>query len=196
MNRDPAARPRLWLVRHGETDWSRLGRHTSRTDIPLTEAGRTQAVALAARLTGQRFAEVLTSPMSRAAETARITGFGDLATITDDLREWDYGRDEGRTTSEIQMDRPGWSLWGDGPQEGETIAEVAIRADRIVEHARLAPGDTLCFGHGHMLRVLAARWLELEPQLGSRFALSTATLSVLGWEHKMPVIERWNESPD
>lgn len=187
-------RPRLWLVRHGETEWARLGKHTGRTDVPLTELGRSQAVAAGRKIGRREFAAVLSSPLSRALETCRIAGYGGTVELDDDLREWDYGADEGRTTVEIRSDRPGWSLWTDGPKDGETIEQVSARADRVIARARSVSGDALCFAHGHILRVIAARWLEMAAVEGSRFALSTATLSVLGWERETAVILRWNEA--
>jgi probable phosphoglycerate mutase len=189
-------RPTTWLVRHGETEWARLGRHTGRTDIPLTERGRAQADAVARRLAAHSFAEVLASPLSRALDTARLAGFADRVSTTDDLLEWDYGRDEGRTTAEIRQDRPGWTIWGAGPEGGETIDDVAARVDRVISRARAAAGDTLLFAHGHVLRILAARWIGEPPSEGRLFALSTATVSVLGWEREQPVIERWNDQAD
>ncbi len=188
------SRPRAWLVRHGETEWAREGRHTSRTDVELTELGRSQAVLAGRKLAGASFVLVLSSPRARALETARIAGFGDVAEVDDDLREWDYGTDEGRTTAEIREDRPGWTIWDDGPQGGETIEQVAARADRVVARVRAANGDVLLYAHGHLLRILAARWLSLEPADGRLFALSTATVSVLGWEREQPVLLRWNEA--
>jgi broad specificity phosphatase PhoE len=188
------ARPRAWLVRHGETEWARLGRHTGRTDVPLTELGRSQAVAAGRKVTGQNFVRVLSSPLSRALETARIAGFAKRVELVDDLREWDYGADEGRTTEQIRRERPGWTIWADGPHRGETIDEVAARADRVIARVREAPGDVLCFAHGHVLRILAARWIEQPPIDGQRLALSTATVSVLGWERETAVIQRWNEA--
>ncbi len=188
------ARPRLWLVRHGETEWARLGRHTGRTDVPLTELGRTQARAAGRKLRGTPFALVLSSPLSRALETCRLAGFGDRVRLDDDLLEWDYGADEGRTTEEIRAERPGWTIWSGGVRDGETIAEVGARADRVVALARSTPGDTLVFAHGHVLRVIATRWLGLPPADGRLFALSTATISVLGWEREDPVLLRWNEA--
>src|SRR5688572_23796931 len=186
--------PELWLVRHGETEWSRLGRHTGRTDIPLTEAGRGQATAVARKLSGHEFAMVLSSPLARALDTARLAGFGDRVETTDDLLEWDYGADEGLTTAEIRRERPGWTVWRDGPKDGETAADVGTRVDRVVERVRAADGDVLVFAHGHVLRVLAARWLGEPPTEGRLYALSTATVSVLGWERETAVIERWNEA--
>ena len=187
-------RPRAWLVRHGETEWAREGRHTSRTDVPLTELGRSQAVAAGRKLAGTAFAAVLSSPRSRALETARIAGFGDRVEVDDDLREWDYGSDEGLTTAEIRTDRPGWTIWTGGARGGETIDEVAARADRVVARVRSASGDVLLFAHGHLLRIFAARWLGLPPADGRLLALSTATVSVLGWEHETAVVLRWNEA--
>jgi broad specificity phosphatase PhoE len=187
----------VWLVRHGETEWSREGRHTGLTDIPLTHLGQEQAAALGSRLAGHRFALVLTSPRSRAVDTARLAGFGDVALVDPDLAEWDYGQLEGRRSAEIATEFPGWTIWGGPWPGGETIEEVAARADRIVQRC-LAPdvrGDALLFGHGHMLRVLAARWLRQPARSGSLFGLSTASISVLGWEHRHPVIETWNQAP-
>jgi broad specificity phosphatase PhoE len=189
-------RPCVWLVRHGETEWAKLGKHTGRTDIPLTELGRTQAGAVARRLSAHPFAAVISSPLSRALDTARLAGFGDRVTTTPDLLEWDYGADEGRTTPEIREDRPGWTIWTGGPEEGETIDEVATRVDRVIERARAIDGDTLAFAHGHVLRIMAARWIGEPPTEGRLFALSTATVSVLGWEREQPVIQRWNDVAD
>jgi len=194
--RDGAPRPRLWLVRHGETEWARLGRHTGHTDIPLTEAGRTQARVLAPRFAGVAFAAVLSSPLVRASETARLSGFGDGLTLEPDLREWDYGDDEGRTTLEIREDRPGWSIWRNGVRGGEAIEAVAARADRVIARARALEGDTLVFAHGHMGRILGVRWVGLPPSAGARLALGTATISILGWERDAPVISRWNDGVD
>ncbi len=191
----PAA-ARIWLVRHGETEWARLGKHTGRTDITLTELGREQAAAVAGRLAGRPFALVLSSPLSRALDTARLAGFADRVETNNDLLEWDYGADEGRTTPEIRLDRPGWTIWRDGPRDGELIGQVATRVDRVIRLAREQPGDVLVFAHGHVLRVLAARWLGLAPSRGQLLALSTATLSILGWERESPVIERWNDTTE
>ena len=185
----------LYLVRHGETEWSRSGQHTGRTDIPLTPRGRRQAAALGDRLRGHQFALVLTSPMSRAWETAQIAGFGD-ARPTPDLMEWDYGTFEGRTTPEIREDHPGWTIWAGPWTGGETPADVGQRVDRVIDRCLDAgvAGDSLLFAHGHVLRVLAARWLGRTAQDGAHYALATATLSVLGWEHRKRVIETWNEA--
>jgi probable phosphoglycerate mutase len=182
----------VWLVRHGETEWSRLGRHTGTTDIALTDLGREQAASLGGCLAGEQFAAVLTSPLSRARETAGLAGFQG-AQPEPDLREWDYGAFEGRLTADIRTEHPGWTIW-DGPWiDGETSTDVAARADRVVARLRAVDGDTLVFAHGHILRVLAARWLGLPPESGRHLALSTATASILGWERETPVIETWNE---
>lgn len=153
-----------------------------------------QASAVAAKLVGHRFGLVLSSPLSRALETARLAGFGKRVETVDDLAEWDYGADEGRTTAEIRVERPGWSIWEAGPSGGESIADVAARVDRVIARVRDHAGDTLAFAHAHVLRILAARWIGAEPQLGRSFELSTATVSVLGWERDQAVIERWNEA--
>jgi probable phosphoglycerate mutase len=181
------------LVRHGETEWTRAGKHTGHTDIPLTEAGRREAVAVGEALRGRTFALVLTSPLQRAAETCRLAGFCDVAVPRDDLMEWDYGAYEGRTTIDIRKERPGWSLWRDGVPEGEMPAEVGARVDEVIGEVRTVAGDVAVFAHGHVLRVLAARWLGLEPDGGQLFALDPATLSVLGYERETAVIRLWNE---
>jgi broad specificity phosphatase PhoE len=187
--------PEIVLVRHGETEWSRAGRHTGRTDVPLTDAGREQAAALGASLRGREFALVLTSPLSRALETCRLAGLGEVAQERADLQEWDYGAYEGRTTPEIREERPGWTLWRDGVPGGETSAEVGTRADRLIAEVRSAGGDAAIFAHGHLLRVLAARWLGLEPAAGRLLALDTATIGVLGYERETGVIRLWNSRP-
>jgi broad specificity phosphatase PhoE len=181
------------LVRHGETEWSRTGRHTGRTDVPLTEAGRRAARLVKDALGPHRFRLVLTSPLERAVETARLAGF-DAAEQRHELREWDYGAYEGRTTADIRKERPGWTVWRDGVPGGETVAEVGDRADRVIEELRSLDGDAAVFAHGHFLRVFAARWLGLEPAGGRLFALDAATLSVLGYERETPVIRVWNQS--
>jgi broad specificity phosphatase PhoE len=189
----PSQVPRIVLVRHGETEWSATGRHTSRTDVPLTDRGRSQADALGGCLQGWRFALVLTSPLQRAAETCRVAGFGDLAQTRPELVEWDYGDYEGLSTPQIRERRPGWSLWSDGVPGGETASQVAARADRVLAEAREAGGDVALFSHGHFLRVAAARWIDFPGEAGRRFALDTATISVLGFERETPVIVRWNQ---
>jgi broad specificity phosphatase PhoE len=192
---DTAPERQIWLVRHGETEWAKSGRHTGRSDIPLTDVGRQQAVALARRLVGHRFALALTSPRSRAAETARLAGFPD-AVVEPDLGEWDYGEFEGRTTADIRAEIPDWSIWTGPWRRGETVAQVAVRADRVIERC-LDPRidrDVLLFAHGHLLRVLAARWIQQPPETGGRFALATATIGILGWDRGTRVIETWNEA--
>jgi broad specificity phosphatase PhoE len=185
----------LLLARHGETEWSANGRHTSRTDLPLTDNGRRLARRLAPRLADRGFAFVLTSPMRRAVETCELAGLGEQAQVRDELREWDYGDYEGIATAEIQRRRPGWSLWRDGCPNGEIAADVGTRADRVIAEVRAAHDDAVAFGHGHMLRVLAARWLGLAPEEGALFALATGTLSTLGYEHDTAVILSWSELP-
>ena len=180
------------LVRHGETEWSRAGRHTSRTDVPLTDGGRREAAGLAAPLAARAFGLVLTSPMARARDTCALAGSAAVAQVDDDLREWDYGDFEGRTTAEIRVAEPGWSLWSDGAPGGETPAAVAARADRVIARIRAAGGEVLVFAHAHLLRVLAARWVGLTASDGARLALAPARISVLGYERETAVIERWN----
>ena len=180
------------VVRHGETEWSAGARHTGRTDIPLNEAGRRAAAGLADVLAQRTFALVLTSPLQRAAESCALAGFATIARVDDDLVEWDYGVYEGRTTAEIRIERPGWSLWSDGVPDGEDVEAVGRRADRVIARLRAAPGDALVFAHGHLLRVLAARWIGLPPFAGSRFALDPARPSVLGYERELAVIRSWN----
>lgn len=192
----PAPERQVWLVRHGETEWARLGRHTGRTDIPLTEVGREQAAALGRHLAGHAFTLALTSPLSRAYDTARLAGFEGRMSVDPDLAEWDYGDLEGRTTPEIREAMPGWTIW-DGPWPGgETVEEVGARADRVIARclADDVTGDVVLFAHGHLLRVLAARWLRLAPAMGCLFALGTATTGVLGWDRANPVVETWNEA--
>jgi probable phosphoglycerate mutase len=181
------------LVRHGETEWSRTGKHTGSTDIPLTERGRRQAQAVGAALRDRDFALVLTSPLGRALETCRLAGFGERAVQRDELMEWDYGTYEGRTTAEVREERPGWTLWRDGVPEGETVEQVGERVDRVLDDLRPLDGDALLFAHGHVLRVLTARWLELDPGAGRLFALDPATISALGNERETAVIKLWNQ---
>jgi probable phosphoglycerate mutase len=187
-------RPRLILVRHGETEWARLGRHTGRTDVALTEHGSEQARALGDRLAGRTFARVLSSPLKRALDTARLAGFGSQVEVDPDLAEWDYGEVEGRTTAELREEgEPAWTIWTHGTRQGESADQVGVRVDRVVARVSRISGDVAVFGHGHLLRVLAARWLGLAPSEGRHFALSTATISILGWERESRVIEVWNE---
>ena len=180
------------LVRHGETEWSRDLLHTSHTDIPLTDNGRREAERLGVALAGRTFELVLASPMQRAAETCRLAGLDAAAETTDALLEWDYGEYEGITTKEIRAGRPGWFLWRDGVPGGETAEEVGARVDPLIAELKGADGDVALFAHGHLLRVLTARWLGLPPQEGRLFALGTGTLSVLGYERETEVIRRWN----
>ena len=180
----------LWLVRHGETAWSASGRHTSTTDLPLTDEGELVAKTLADRLATQSFDLVLTSPRLRARRTAELAGFPD-AEVSDDLVEWDYGAYEGITTPQIREAVPGWTVWSHPSPGGETADDVGERLDRVVARARTVE-RALVFGHGHALRALTARWLELPVAAGSHFRLDTATVSVLGWERETPVVLRWN----
>jgi broad specificity phosphatase PhoE len=180
------------LARHGETEWSRDRRHTGRTDIPLTENGRRQAAVLRDALARRSFERVLSSPLSRALDTCREAGLGDRAELSDDLYEWDYGDYEGITTAEIRTGRPGWSLWRDGCPGGEAAEDVGRRVDRVLESLAGSEGDAALFAHGHVLRVLTARWLGLGPEKGALFKLDTGTLSVLGYERETRVITRWN----
>jgi probable phosphoglycerate mutase len=180
------------LVRHGETDWSRSGRHTGRTDVPLTAEGRRQAEHLRGQLGGRTFSLVLTSPLSRARETCQLAGLGDRAEGCSDLLEWDYGSYEGVTTEEIRRTRPGWTVFAGGAPGGETAAQVGQRVDRVIARIRSNPGDVALFAHAHVLRVLAARWLGLGPEGGRFFSLATASVSVLGLEREESVIRRWN----
>ncbi len=183
---------RLFLIRHGETAWSASGQHTSRTDLPLTANGIRQAELLAARLGRLQFAAVFASPMLRALDTCRIAGLESAAIVTDDLREWDYGVYEGRTTDEIRAEEPGWTIWTAEIRGGETVEDVGRRVDRVIEEALGVEGDVALFGHGHCLRILAARWLGLRPVGGALLELSTATVSRLGWERENRVVELWN----
>jgi broad specificity phosphatase PhoE len=182
----------LVLARHGETEWSRDRRHTSRTDVPLTEPGRREAVLLRDALAAWSFERVLSSPLARALETCRLAGFGDRAELSDDLVEWDYGEYEGITTARIREERPGWNLWRDGCPGGETAAEVGRRVDRVIASLDGAEGDVALFAHGHVLRVLAARWTGLAPEAGALLKLDTGTLSALGYERETRVVTRWN----
>ncbi len=191
---DRLPRPHLVVVRHGETEWARAGRHTGRTDLPLTEAGEAAARKLTDRLAGRTFAEVWSSPLQRAWRTAELAGFGDRVTADPDLMEWDYGDDEGRTTPEIRADRPSWTIWRDGPRNGEKLSQVAARADRVIGRSLSADGDVLIFAHGHLLDVLAARWVGVHPELGRIFYLDPATVSRLGWHHENRVIQEWNSA--
>lgn len=180
----------LVVVRHGATQWSQTGRHTSRTDLPLLPEGREEARALASVLDRSLFQTVLCSPLRRARETCELAGFADSAEIIDDLTEWDYGAYEGLTSAEIRDRNPEWVLWRDGCPGGETPAHVAARADRVLERVVAAP--TIAFAHGHVLRVVAARWIGLGPEGGARLLLSPAAVGLLGYEHQTRVLQRWN----
>lgn len=189
---EPDPTQEVALVRHGETEWSRDGKHTGLTDVPLTEPGREQARALAQVLAGRSFGRVLTSPLSRAAQTCEIVGLGAAAQVSDDLVEWDYGIYEGRSTADIRTTVPGWTVWTHPVPGGESLDEVGRRADRVIELVRGVDGDVALFGHGHLLRVLAARWCGLDPGEGRLFSLGTASFCVLGYERDVPGVKLWN----
>ncbi|MFD4631413.1 histidine phosphatase family protein [Streptomyces sp. NPDC058284] len=191
--------PRILLARHGQTEWSLSGKHTGRTDIPLLKEGRRGAELLGERLhrapyDGLPDVEVRTSPLSRARETCEIAGFGDRATAWDALMEFDYGAYDGMTPADIQAVRPGWFIWRDGVPDGETLEQVAARADEVVDWARSADRDVLVFAHGHILRVIGARWLGLGIEFAARVRLNPTSLSTLGWAYGEPAIESWNET--
>jgi probable phosphoglycerate mutase len=182
----------VFAIRHGETEWSLSGRHTGVTDLPLTDNGRQLAAGLKAALGGRRFALVMVSPMLRARTTAELAGLGDEALVEPDLMEWNYGDYEGLTPAQIHAERPGWMVFRDGCPGGESPAQVGERADRVIAATRAAEGDVALFAHGHILRVLAARWIDLPPEAGQRFLLSTGTLCVLSDYRGQPAIEVWN----
>ncbi|WP_399925605.1 histidine phosphatase family protein [Streptomyces kanamyceticus] len=191
--------PRILLARHGQTEWSLSGKHTGRTDIPLLDEGRRGAKLLGERLhrapyDGLPDVEVRTSPLARARETCEIAGFGERARPWDTLMEFDYGDYDGMTPADIQAMRPGWLIWRDGVPGGETLAQVSARADEVVEWARSADRDVLVFAHGHILRVIGARWLGLDIGFAARIRLNPTSLSVLGWAYGEPAIESWNET--
>jgi probable phosphoglycerate mutase len=191
------ALPDVYLARHGETAWSLSGQHTGRTDVPLTAHGERNARALGGRLRGITFARVFTSPSTRARRTCEIAGFADPAAVDDDLQEWDYGRYEGLTSKQIRESNPNWLLWRDGCPGGESVEAIAVRADRVVARLRsVGSGHALVFSSGHFLRVLAARWLGLDASRGAALVLSTASLSILGYEHHRarPAIRLWNDT--
>jgi probable phosphoglycerate mutase len=189
------ALPEVYLARHGETEWTVTRRHTGRTDIPLTARGERNAQSLGQRLAGIAFEGVFVSPMQRARRTCELAGFQAQAEAVDDLREWEYGQYEGLTTAEIRSKNPGWNMFRDGCPGGESVAAIGSRADRVVARLRNCPGRVLLFGHSHMFRVLAARWLALPPQDARLFVLGTASLSLLGYEHDRdePAIRLWND---
>jgi len=180
------------LVRHAETEWSRDGRHTGRTDIPLTDAGRAAAAGLPERLRAWRFERVLVSPSTRARETCELAGFGEQAEVRESLLEWDYGEYEGLTTPEIRATRPDWYQWRDGCPGGEDAATVGARADAVLAELSGTEGTVAIFSHGHMLRVLGARWIELGPEQGGRLGLSTGAICVLGYERQTSILSGWN----
>ena len=187
--------PTLYIARHGETAWSLSGQHTGFTDLPLTERGQCNARRLGDQLRGRSFAHEFTSPLQRARRTCELAGFGAEAEVDRDLLEWNYGDYEGLRTAEIHAKRPGWELFRDGCPGGESAGDVGTRADRVVDRVRAVQQDVLIFSSGHFLRVLAARWLGLEPEAGRYFLLSTASLSALSYEHDLtqPVIKFWND---
>ena len=189
--------PVIYLARHGETEWSLSGRHTGLTDLPLTARGEEAAKELGDRLRGLEVGKVFVSPLQRAMRTCALAGFGDVAIVDGNLVEWDYGDYEGRTSREIRADRPGWALFRDGCPNGETLAEIGARADRVVQRVREEEGNVLVFSSGHFLRVLAARWVDLDASSGQRFVLGTAALCALGYDHDKsePVIRLWNQGP-
>jgi broad specificity phosphatase PhoE len=190
------ALPIVYLARHGETAWTLTGQHTGLTDLPLTERGERNARRLEERLRGVTFAKVFTSPLQRAMRTCELAGFGSVAEIDRDLLEWNYGEYEGRLTTDIHRERPDWQLFRDGCPGGESPSQVGARADRVVHRTRAIEGDVLLFSSGHFLRVLAARWLGLEPAAGRFFLLSTASVGALSYEHNLfePVIRLWNDT--
>ena len=185
-------RATLVVVRHGATEWSRNGRHTGRTDVPLLPEGEDQARATGAVLAGRPFDLVLTSPLERARRTCELAGYGDVAEVDPDLLEWDYGDYEGVTSAEIRQTVPAWTVFTGACPGGESIDEVAARADKVIARVLATGGRCAVFGHGHSLRVLAARWCELAPVEGRRFVLDTATFNQLGWEHETRTIHIWN----
>lgn len=189
----PRGEMQLWLVRHAETEWTKAHRHTGRTDIPLTDEGRAHARTLGPLLARREFALALSSPLSRARETAELAGFGGRIELRDGLREYDYGDYEGITTAEIRAERPDWYLWRDGVPEGESPDDVGARVDSVISEVRAVEGDVVCFAHGHVLRVLAARWTEQPASFAGHLALATGAICVLGFEREVPVIWRWND---
>jgi broad specificity phosphatase PhoE len=184
----------LWLMRHGETEWSLSGAHTSRTDIPLTERGKERAEKIREYLAHRVFNLVLSSPMQRARETCRIAGYGDVAQVDDNLREWNYGIYEGHTTAEIRKQQPDWSIWDSPVPEGEPVEHVAARTQQVIDRASKSGGNVALFAHAHVLRILAATWLGLPPRGGSLLALGTGSVSTLGYERETRVISTWNRS--
>lgn len=184
----------LWLIRHGETEWSASGAHTSRTDVPLTDCGKESAAGIRSYLAGREFALVLTSSRQRAQETCRIAGCAAVAEVDDDLDEWDYGEYEGHTTADIREEKPGWSIWKSAPPGGETAEQVAQRARKIIDRSVATGGPVALFSHAHFLRILAATWVGLPPNTGVNFALGTGSVSILSFEREARVIQMWNRS--
>lgn len=185
---------KVYLIRHGETEWARDGKHTGLSDIPLTEKGEEESRNIGKYLKGVGFQKVLVSPLKRAKETCRLAGLFNHAVIEPDLVEWDYGNYEGLTTQEIRKTNPTWSIFSQGAPEGESVADVGARANRVLGHIRSIPGDVAVFSSGHFLRVLAARWLDQPPSFGAHLALFPASISILGYERDYPVIISWNET--
>lgn len=197
MTADEERDQQITLVRHAETEWSVSGQHTGTTDLPLTDEGRRKSERIAERLGGRRLSLVLSSPLARALETACIAGYRDVAELRDELAEWDYGAYEGLTTAEIREQDPGWELWTDGAPDGESPTDVRDRVDRVVEELRgrcEAGQDVAVFGHGHLLRALAVRWVGFPIEAGRHFRLSTGTISTLGWKRELRVIDTWNDA--
>jgi broad specificity phosphatase PhoE len=184
----------LWLIRHGETEWSLSGAHTSRTDIPLTARGEERAEKIRDYLAHRTFSLVLTSPLQRARETCRVAGYADVAQVDENLREWNYGIFEGRTTADIRSTQPDWSIWDSPVPQGEAVEQVAARTQKVIDRAAQAGGDVALFAHAHVLRILAATWLGQPPREGRLFALGTGSISTLGFERETRVISTWNRS--
>jgi len=185
----------IWLVRHGDTEWSRIGKHTGRSDIPLTAEGERQARALAPGLAGHDFGQVLTSPLQRARRTCELAGFGARARVVPDLMEWNYGEYEQRLTADVRREIPGWTIWTHPVPGGETLDDLALRARRVLAEIEAGEGDALLFAHGHLLRVLAMCWIGLAPGAGGLFAFGPARASVLGYETERRVVNQWNVAP-
>jgi probable phosphoglycerate mutase len=184
----------LWLIRHGETEWSVSGAHTSRTDIPLTARGEERAERIRDYLAHRQFSLVLTSPLQRARETCRVAGYAEVAKVEGNLREWDYGIYEGRTTADIRKEQPDWSIWDSAPPDGEAVEQVAARTQKVIDRAISSGGQVALFAHAHVLRILTATWLGLPPRAGSLFALGTGSVSTLGFERETRVLSTWNRS--
>ena len=184
----------LWLIRHGETEWSLSGAHTSRTDIPLTARGEERAAKIRDYLAHRKFNLVLTSPLQRARETCRVAGYGEVAQVEENLREWDYGIYEGRTTADIRKEQPEWSIWDTSIPNGEPVEQVAARTQKVIDRALAAGGQVALFAHAHVLRILTATWLALPPRAGSLLALGTGSVSTLGFERETRVLSTWNRS--